>query len=683
AWFEWIADEVGDWTIRFDFAGTYFPGGEVPGGFFEPPTVQLDSAYYEPSTSGDWTLTVQEDIVYSWPEPGIIDDIWTRPVQVEHRDWWPALGNWPGTGYCGLGDPTWDTVYPDCNPYWSSEHKFTPWVQGPDSCHIAWKRQADIAGMMGGQSGPGGGMTGGGSAFPDMIFAGRAWDTYEKPGTGGDEYLRCYDVRTGEILWETMPPLIEVPGFFFGTSLSPLIPNLIEYAAPTQSEVGGAEAAGSWSISPMRIVEDRLYKFDPWTGDVTTNASIAPISGGTFYRSSYARGTEPMVLSIQNLGGGEYRLINWTTRGSTNNFESRILSNTTYARSSLPSNIDWEVGLGANVGPITEVGVWTGMVFTGYDLYTGEELWETEFPDEPWYTGIGSVADQGKVADISGNGYYVAVNLDDGTLAWKGERMDYPWAAAGFGAYSQMSAYGMLYREAMDGVYAYDWDDGSIVWKYEAPARSQYESPYTARNEYGVYPFYSFGQGGIIADGKFFTWNYEHTVSYPVTRGWSLHAIDCFTGEEVWSILGCIRPGAVADGYLIGANTYDGYTYGFGKGESETTVTAPDAAIPKGTAITIKGSVLDLSPAQPGTPCVSKDSMSTQMEYLHMQMPIGGIWGTDVITGVPVKLTAMHSDGSYVDIGTVTTNGYYGTFAVSWTPPEEGLYEILANFEGD
>ncbi len=24
AWFEWIADEIGDWTIRFDFQGTYF-----------------------------------------------------------------------------------------------------------------------------------------------------------------------------------------------------------------------------------------------------------------------------------------------------------------------------------------------------------------------------------------------------------------------------------------------------------------------------------------------------------------------------------------------------------------------------------------------------------------------------------------------------------------------------------
>ncbi len=65
--------------------------------------------------------------------------------------------------------------------------------------------------------------------------------------------------------------------------------------------------------------------------------------------------------------------------------------------------------------------------------------------------------------------------------------------------------------------------------------------------------------------------------------------------------------------------------YVFGKGKSETTVTAPDVAVPTGTAMTIKGSVLDMSPAQPETPCVSADSMTTQMEYIHMQNPIDGL----------------------------------------------------------
>jgi hypothetical protein len=91
---------------------------------------------------------------------------------------------------------------------------------------------------------------------------------------------------------------------------------------------------------------------------------------------------------------------------------------------------------------------------------------------------------------------------------------------------------------------------------------------------------------------------------------------------------------------------YDGYLYWFGKGKSATTVTAPDIVVSKGTGVVIRGTVLDLSPAQPGTPCVSKDSMSTQMEYLHMQKPIDGMWHNLTMTGVPVALTAIGSDGN-------------------------------------
>ncbi|PVX25005.1 MAG: hypothetical protein CW716_08900, partial [Candidatus Bathyarchaeum sp.] len=214
----------------------------------------------------------------------------------------------------------------------------------------------------------------------------------------------------------------------------------------------------------------------------------------------------------------------------------------------------------------------------------------------------------------------------------------------------------------------------------QAPALAAYESPYINSDDEGVYPF---NGGAIIADGKMYVYNTEHTASWPRTRGWGLHCIDIFTGDLVWKIANPMSFGGIADGYLTAANGWDGYQYVFGKGQSEPTVTAPDVAVPAGTAMTIKGTVLDLSPAQAGTPCVSAGSMSTQMEYLHLQRPIGGIWGDQVITGVPVSLTAVGDDGTYVDLGTVVTNGYYGTFALSWTPENEGTYEIIASFEGD
>ena len=71
------------------------------------------------------------------------------------------------------------------------------------------------------------------------------------------------------------------------------------------------------------------------------------------------------------------------------------------------------------------------------------------------------------------------------------------------------------------------------------------------------------------------------------------------------------------------------------------------------------------------------------MAYLYEQQPIDGIWHNETLTGVPVVLTAIGSDGSVTDLGTVTTNGYYGTFSYHWTPPKADTYTITASFAGD
>jgi hypothetical protein len=298
------------------------------------------------------------------------------------------------------------------------------------------------------------------------------------------------------------------------------------------------------------------------------------------------------------------------------------------------------------------------------------------------YSMYCDVVDHGKIATLTAFGHYVCYDLATGKKLWTSETMDYPWSSAGFGGYSAFSAYGLIIREAYDGVYGINWTNGKIEWKYTAYAGSAYETPYTDAEGKPVMPFYSFGVGGIIADGKFFTWNYEHTESWPVTRGWSLHAIDVFTGKG-WSLTGCSTPRAIADGYLIATGWADGYTYIIGKGKSETTVTAPGTEIPLGQSVMITGSVMDLSPAQPNTPCVSQDSMKTQMDYLHMQLPLGGIWNNVTITGVPVYVYAVDPNNNYKDIGIATTNGYYGTFSIPFTPEVEGTYTIMASFGGD
>ena len=673
AWFEYAVDQVGTWKIKFDFPGAYFPAGNytVPEGtaVYMPRNVEFtESCYYKPSSTSEEELVVQSDLVASWPPRALPTDYWTRPVAFANREWAPILGNYPWRG--PGGGPDWPA---DTNIYWNNQENFIPYVQAPNSAHIVWKRLEAVSGIIGGDI-PRFEMSTA-STVPNIIYAGRCYQTITKvkpDGTTGSVW-QCYDLRTGEVYWEK-------------TDVTQ-VPTYIEEDLGLGEVPGGTgRAFGEIGYASLVYIGNRrLIKYHPFTGAVALNDSIDWLTNNLYYMNTY-------VLSVQDLGASagadRYRLINWTTAGGPAGFgatarDYAIISNTTYARSSLPTLIDFNAGAGATYAGLTPpaMGASYGTTMQGYDLITGQMLWENTYPDESMYSGSCAVADHGKVAVLMKNGYWLAWDLRTGHQVWKSEVMEYPWGAASFGAYAVQSAYGMLYRQAYDGVYAFDWETGKIVWHYKAPA-NPFETPYRDETDQTGY---SFDGAAFIADGKMYVLNNEHTPTAPITRGWGVHCINATTGEGIWNISGIwlwSGPGPIADGYLTIASS-DGYKYVFGKGQSATTVTAPDLVVPKGEGIVIKGTVLDMSPAQPGTPCVSKDSMKTWMEYLHIQQPIDGIWHNETITGVPVTLTAVGSDGSYIDIGTATTDGYYGTFSKTWTPPAEGDYQIIASFAGD
>jgi hypothetical protein len=688
AWLTWQVDQVGIWTFKVDFFGMYYPAGYYMDGqvYTEggPGRSYLDSAYYGPSSTPVIELTVQQEQVLSWPFGEPPTDYWERPASVENRGWWPILGHYPETGVVG-GGSVWDELYPDTNIYMSN-YEFIPYVEAPNTAHIAWKKPFMIGGLVGGEAEqisltqPG--LSG--SGFPTIIYAGRAYEAYYKTGTGPnrEQYWQCYDIRTGEVFWDR--PLEE------GESL----PTFVEYAKQG-AEVPGATARAG--VTPYLVsIGNRLLKYDPWTGNVAINVSgPSGLSRHTLYGYPY-------VLSIQNLGGGNYRLINWTIENNAgfwrfagggsqltvDNFTERIKGNITWPFSRI-SYADYEAGIAISTSGVSSPGTGTniGYRIMGADIKTGELLWnittDLSTGRETFFSGSTGTADHGKFVVRMNDGQIYAWNLDDGQFAWENEISSYPWGA--LGPYDVASAYGLYFTADYGCVRALDYDTGDTVWTYVAEA-VPFETPYS----YYDTPSYSWHSGMMVADGKFFSFNTEHTPTQPITRGWRLHAIDVTTGKGVWNItLGQGVPGsrsfqgAIADGYLAITNEYDGYMYVFGKGKSETTVTAPDVAVPKGTAFTIKGTVLDMSPGQPGTPCVSVDSMTTQMEYLHMQHPIDGIWHNLTITGVPVTLTAIGPNGEQYNLGTATTDGYHGNFGLKWTPTAEGTYEIIAAFEGD
>ena len=146
AWFEWIADEVGEWKIKFEFLGDYFPAGIYSSGYGNAAedTIIDTSVYDEPSETPEQTLVVQEEMVYSWPESSLPTDYWTRPIPPEHREWWLLPGNFPWFG--PGGGPLWDELYPNTNPYRMGitrepMARFAAWVHSAKQCtHSMEKR---------------------------------------------------------------------------------------------------------------------------------------------------------------------------------------------------------------------------------------------------------------------------------------------------------------------------------------------------------------------------------------------------------------------------------------------------------------------------------------------------------------------------------------------------------------
>jgi hypothetical protein len=678
-WYLYPVDKPGEWTFKFIFPGNYFPAGwyyngkvydtydEIgyapAGGMGFGGPAYLESAYYEPSTSLVRTLTVQDEPVDSWPAAPLPTDYWTRPIPIEDREWWVIGGHYPFAGQGG--GPDWPA---NTNTY-ASNYKFTPYVQGPNTAHIAWLRQGALAGIAGGQYGyrsvgPGESTYAG---TPSIIFQGRAYQVITGPG--GESTWQCYDLRTGEIYWELPSPtaIREIfPGFFWASSQAPTVITFNEVGA----SVPGAEQTGMGTGSfSLMYIGSRLIKYDPWNGAVTLNISL-PVSSGTFYR-------DPFVLSVQNLGGGQYRLINWTTTGSDSNFANRIISNISFPFSSLGS-VDYEKMVAVSSGSITPAGAGSpqGQFVMGASLTTGKLLWNVTINDIFFPSGL--VADHGKVAVRVLGGWWDCWSTSDGTLLWQSAKPgepggeSYPWGD--FGAYTIASYGGLIYDFSYAGIYALDWDTGDIAWHFMAPC-----APF----EGAWYPSMSFfSNSPQIADGKLYYANGEHSPTEPLARGWRLWCLNATTGEYIWDINGGGSAGAVADGYLTYDNKYDGYLYVFGKGPSATTVSVPQTEITAGTSVIISGTVLDESPAQPGAAAVSKESMTTYMEYLHQQRPLDGFYHNVTVTGVPVSLDSIDPNNNYVHIGDVTSDAD-GNFGFVWAPTIPGKHQIIATFAGD
>ncbi len=661
SWFQFTPDKTGEWKLKFEFFGSYFPAGiytdpRASGGV----DTRTWDEYYKPSSTKETILVVQDTAVSAYPAAPLPTDYWTRPIPAEKREWWIISGDYPWYG--PGGGEKWDELYPDTNPYWSARQKFTPWTLGPESAHIVWKQQQDLtAGLIGGDLQTI--FTVGTGVNPNILYNGMGYSSTTKVVNGvPTQVWECFDIRTGELKWQR-------------TGVSQ-IPTIIEYdsgalATPMVPGAGGRPQKPEL----LYIGSGNLIKYSPSTGAVNLNVSIAPMTGngGTYYKNGYVLGVQDLGSSA---GAGRYRLINWTTLGTDTNFAQRICGNITWPWSNLGTTQDFNTCLAATLSGggrgDTEIRV--------ADLIAGRELWNTT-TTESMYMSQTTIADHGKIATLMRGGFYRAWDMRTGAEAWKSELYTYPWSEASWASYGVASAYGMIYQQFNDGITAINWTNGKIVWHYEDVAQYQFENPYTGESGSSVIPMYNFGFGMRIVDGKIYVANAIHSPQMPLERGWGVHSINALTGERVWRVSIASHThaeaatGYVHDGYwtFFGG---DGIMYVFGKGLSATTVDAPSTQIQVGQKFTITGTVLDMSPAQSGTAAISENDMSAWMEYIHKQMP-----KPTNATGVTVDLIALDPNNNMVYIGQATSN-IDGTFGFSWAPEVPGLYQITAIFAG-
>ena len=198
------------------------------------------------------------------------------PVAFSNREWESILGNFPFSG------PGGGTNYPANTNIYGNNYGLTPYVQAPNSSHIVWRRLSALSGIIGGDIQDF--VTNNVGGVPTIIYDGNCYQTLTKTMNGVPQTVwECYDLRTGQVLWDNTVAGSEAPTNIETTG------GLSEVTGTEQSTVllNGA--------SLVYIGQGQLIKYDVSTGAVTLNVSIAPLMSGTYFADGYA-------LSVQDFG---------------------------------------------------------------------------------------------------------------------------------------------------------------------------------------------------------------------------------------------------------------------------------------------------------------------------------------------------------------------------------------------
>jgi hypothetical protein len=694
--------KVGTYHIQTHFPAQEYLWTDVP--VFDPDLVG-QTVLYEASDSEIVDLIVQANPIEYYPSKSLPTEFWTRPVDAQLREWSSIAGNW-------LAPP---------------HNRYAPYNDAPETAHILWTRPLATGGLVGGDLGQHAyeegdayegkfadweaAAWGGGSA---VIINGILYYNRYTTGSFDNPFIErmwkqqgvyAVDLHTGEELWFKNNTRLTFGQLFYWDSFN--YHGTFPYI---------------WEIS-------QSFNFTTFTTDTTWTA-YDPLTGEFAYRIEkipdgerlYGPKGEIYIYTI-NLEQGWMTLWNSSrcvqpqnTNSSTDGSwgsEANIQKTFNAAR-----GIEWNrtIPLGLpgryteNQGVRTQVGIrevflfdrimgsdapdlgqvtlekpittWAVSLQPGHEgTLIFNETWQPPAGDLTISWGAASLEDEVFTLWSKEQRAHYGFNIDTGKPIWGPTQSQVQLDIYGI---VNSIAYGKLFSAGYGGVvYAYDVQTGERAWEpYVA------DDPYTEilwSNNWPL-PVTSF-----IADGKIYLAHNEHSPVDPKPRGAPFICIDVETGEVVWRADGLFRGtdwgghAIIGDGIIATMDTYDQRVYAIGKGPTATTVEAPLVAVPKGTSITIRGMVTDVSPGAQeygltarfpdGVPAIADEDMSDWMLYVYKQFP------RPDVDGVTVTLDAVNPSGEFINIGTVTSDSS-GLYSYKWTPGDEGKYTIIASFMG-
>ena len=731
AWFPYTPDTVGNYTLVFNFPGQVLTG-ENPSPITGNINPQDVNDTFLPSTSQKMTLVVQQEPVTGLPTNPLPTNYWTRPIEAYNINWYTLGGDW-------LQGGTYN-VTTNFNPYtkgpttghimWTKSYSAGGLIGGTyggtsqNSNYMSTNQyQTKITpiimdGIYYYQLYPGATQSTAGWVALDLRTGQTIWTMnttatlkcgqimqFESPNQrGGIPYLWANPMKytnlgangSAVIMGgpNTQPPVLQtnvlqmfdamtgdwilnvvgVPGM---TTTFDKIGSLIGYYINNTSPQGiyGSQTLNMWNstLAIMNYGWDTRQNYNPWIWQ--------PPQGGNI---SFAYGIQWTVPLVTNMTADNGTIVNINALYQADTGLIGSNPGDTGTPSSYPLAIDKVsdvilVDNGASGGRFQEPGY---IISEGYSPDTGALVWgPTKNTIPPWCrTTTGCVGDGIYATYVYETQSFYAYSLATGQKLWG--PVSTGVANNPFGYYVDTSyiAYGNIYLADYGGnVFCINDQTGAIKWKWDTGI-SGYQTPY------GVYPLVNFH---AIADGMIYVGG-GHLYSPPIFDGARLYCINATSGDLIWDMpsfaISNAGRGAIADGYLVVPNAYDNQLYCYGMGPCKVTVTAPDVGVTTATPITIRGTVTDIASGSQqdevaanfpnGLPCVSDASMTGWMEYVYMQQPCPAI-----VTGVPVDISVLDSNGNYRSIGTATSDGS-GMFTFTWTPDIPGDFTVVATFAG-